>query len=65
MINASILQYFGMRNSFLTINLKNNDINRKFKMAALNLHIENSDFGILCKCYSHKGTIPNKFILGE
>ena len=40
MTNSSILEYFGMRNSFLTIDLKNNnDINRKFKMAAINLHI--------------------------
>ena len=45
MTNTSILEYFGMRNSFLTIDLKNNnDINRKFKMAAINLHIGKGNF---------------------
>ena len=58
MTNTSILEYFGMRNSFLTIDLKNNnDINRKFKMAAINLHIGKGKFGILCKYCFHNGTI--------
>ena len=46
--NTSILKYFGVGNSFLTIDLKNNhDMNRKFKMAPLNLHIGEGNFGIL------------------
>ena len=42
----------------------NHDINRKFKMAAFNLHIEKGNFGILCKCCSHKYN-PNNFIMGD
>ena len=58
MTNTSILEYFGMRNSFLTIDLKhNNDINRKFRMADINLHIGKGNFGISCKYCFHEGTI--------
>ena len=40
MSNTSILWYFGVRNSFLTIFLENNHgISVKSKMAAINLHI--------------------------
>ena len=47
MTNTSILGYFGVRNSFLTINLKiYHAINVISKLAALNLHNEMSNFGI-------------------
>ena len=47
MTNTSILGYFGVRNSFLTINLKiYHAINVIFKMAALNLHNGMSNVGI-------------------
>ena len=64
MINTSIIGYFGVGNSFLTIDLKNNNgINGKFKMATLNLHIRKGDCGILCKCYSYKGIITNMILV--
>ena len=41
MSNTSILWYFGVRNSFLTIFLQNNrGVSAKSKMAAINLHTE-------------------------
>ena len=41
MSNTSILWYFGVRNSFLTIFLQNNHgISVKSKVAAINLHIQ-------------------------
>ena len=47
MTNTSILGYFGVRNSFLTINFKiYHAINVISKMAALNLHNGMSNFGI-------------------
>ena len=47
MTNTSILGYFGMRNSFLTINLKiYHAINVISKMVALNLHNGISNVGI-------------------
>ena len=46
MTNTSILGYFGMRNSFLTLNLKiYHVINAISKLAALNLHNEIRNFG--------------------
>ena len=32
-------------------------INRKLKMAALDLHIRKGNFDIFCKCCSYKGKI--------
>ena len=47
MTNTSILGYFGVRNSFLTIKLKiYHAINVISKMAALNLHNGMSNVGI-------------------
>ena len=58
MTNISILEYFGMRNSLLTIDIKNNnDINRKSEMAALNLHNREGNCGILCRSCSCNGMI--------
>ena len=66
MTNTSILEYIGTRNSFLIIDLKNNnDIKIKFKMAALNLHIGKGNSGILYKCCSHEVTILITLFWGE
>ena len=47
MTNTSILGYAGVRNSFLTIDLKHyNAINVISKMAALSLHNEMNNFSI-------------------
>ena len=47
MTNTSILEYFGVRNSFLTINLKiYHAINVISKMAAIILHSGMSNVGI-------------------
>ena len=54
--STSTLGYFGARNAFLTIVLKNNhDINIKSKMAARTSHNRKGNCGILSKCCSYKG----------
>ena len=54
--STSTLGYFGARNPFLTIILKNNhDINIKSKMAARASHNRKGNCGILSKCCSYKG----------
>ena len=58
MTKTSILGYFGVRNLFLTIDLKNAYvINVISKMAALNLHDRMGNFDILCQCCSYKGIL--------
>ena len=65
MTNTSILGYFGVRNSFLTINLKiSHAINVISKMAALNLHNGMSSVGICLSVVLIKVIIINNFILG-
>ena len=65
MTNTSILGYFGVRNSFLTINLKiSHAINVISKMAALNLHNGMSNVGICVSVVLIKVIIINNFILG-
>ena len=65
MTNTSILGYFGVRNSFLTINLKiSHAINVISKMATLNLHNGMSSVGICVSVVLIKVIIINNFILG-
>ena len=65
MTNTSILGYFGVRNSFLTINLKiSHTINVISKMAALNLHNGVSSVGICVSVVLIKVIIISNFILG-
>ena len=65
MTNTSILGYFGVRNSFLTINLKiSHAINVISKMAALNLHNGMSSVGICVSVALIKVIIINNFSLG-
>ena len=54
--STSTLGYFGARDAFLTIVLKNNhDINIKSKMAACTSHNRKGNCGILSKWCSYKG----------
>ena len=66
MTNTSILGYFGVRSSFLTINLKiSHTINVISKMVALNLHNGVSSVGICVSVVRIKVIIISNFILGE
>ena len=64
MTNTSLLRYFWLRNSFLTIDLKNNcAISAIFEMAALNLQNGVNNFDI-CASVVLIICVHNNFIVG-